>query len=413
MCTVLALALANSSAAGAYHKFWHTPVHLEIGDFKLGGELGHFVVNDVLMTIFFFVVGLEIKRELVAGELRDARKAALPIAAALGGMLVPAAIYMALQSHHIGEPPFRGWGVPMATDIAFVVGIMAVLGKRVPFGLKIMLLSLAIADDIGAVIVIAAFYGTGLNWFMLLAAAAGFAFVRILNASGVRSVPVYAVVGVFIWLAVYKSGVHPTVAGVLLGLLTPPDEWVSRDALRLSLSDLAARLDESPAEAGAAELQLMAFAARESVSPLERLETWLHPWVGFAIMPLFALANAGVHVEPNAMTSSVAVAVAVGLLLGKPIGVMLFSFLAVKLKLARLPHGVTWPVLLGGGFLAGIGFTMSLFVAGLAFDAHPDLLADAKIGILTGSVLSAIIGAAILLLTLRTKNEDVPGERPA
>jgi NhaA family Na+:H+ antiporter len=413
VCTVLALALANSSAAGAYHKFWHTPVHLEIGDFKLGGELGHFVVNDVLMTIFFFVVGLEIKRELVAGELRDARKAALPVAAALGGMLVPAAIYMALQSHHIGEPPYRGWGVPMATDIAFVVGIMAVFGKRVPFGLKIMLLSLAIADDIGAVVVIAAFYSTGLNWFMLLAAAAGFALVRILNASGVRSVSVYVIAGVFIWLAVYKSGVHPTVAGVLLGLLTPPGEWVSRDALRLSLSDLAARLDESPAEADAAELQLVAFAAEESVSPLERLETWLHPWVGFAIMPLFALANAGVHIEPNAMTSSVAVAVAVSLLLGKPIGVILFSFLAVKLKLARLPHGVTWPVLLGGGFLAGIGFTMSLFVAGLAFDSHPDLLADAKIGILTGSVLSAIIGAAILLLTLRTKNEAVPGERPA
>jgi NhaA family Na+:H+ antiporter len=412
-CTAIALALANSPAAERYHAFWHAPVHLEIGLFKIGGELGHFFVNDVLMTIFFFVVGLEIKRELVAGELRDARKAALPVAAALGGMLVPAGIYMALQAEHIGQPPFRGWGVPMATDIAFVVGIMALLGKRVPFGLKIMLLSLAIADDIGAVVVIAAFYSGGLNWFMLALAVMGFGFVILLKRSGVRSSSVYVVLGMFIWLAVFRSGIHPTVAGVLLGLLTPSGAWVSREALRLSLSDLAARLDEHSTEASAQELQLMAFAAKESVSPLERLESQLHPWVGFAIMPLFALANAGVHVEVKAITQPVAVAVALGLLLGKPTGVLLFSFLAVKLGVAKLPRGVTWPVLLGGGFLAGIGFTMSLFVANLAFPSHADLLAEAKIGILAGSVLSAIVGAAFLLLTLRGKNADAIEEAPA
>ena len=405
VCTVVAIVLANSDAAGAYHAFWHTPVHLQIGTFRLGGELGHFFVNDVLMTAFFFFVGLEIKRELVAGELRDARKAALPIAAALGGMLVPAGLYMALQARHFGEPAFRGWGVPMATDIAFVVGIMAVLGKRVPFGLKIMLLSLAIADDIGAVVVIAAFYSTGLDGFMLLLAAAGFALVRILNAVGVRSVPVYAMAGAFIWLAVYKSGVHPTVAGVMLGLLTPSEVWIGRTALRLSVADLTARLDDDDDDPDAGELQLMAFAAKESVSPLERLEHRLHPWVGFAIMPLFALANAGVHIELQAVTEPVSVAVAAALFLGKPAGVLLFSFVAVKFGVAKLPQGVTWPVLLGGGFLAGIGFTMSLFVAGLAFAGEPRLLADAKIGILLGSVLSAGVGIAVLMFALRKSPE--------
>lgn len=398
-CTVVALAVANSPAADAWNHFWHTPVALELGAFRLAGELGHLVVNDVLMTVFFFVVGLEIKRELVDGELRDPRKAALPVMAALGGMLVPAGIYMALQW---GQPGFRGWGVPMATDIAFVVGVMALLGPRVPFGLKIMLLSLAIADDIGAVVVIAVFYSGGLNGAMLGLAAVGFATTFALNRLGVRSVLVYAVVGAGIWFAVYKSGVHPTVAGVMLGLLTPSAVWVGRPAFRLALADLLARLgDDGGGEVPAEELKVLAFAARESLSPLERLETGLHPWVGFVIMPLFTLANAGVPIEPQAITSPVAVAVALGLLLGKPVGVLLFSYLAVKAGIAKLPTGVNWTVLLGGGCLAGIGFTMSLFVAGLAFDADARLLADAKIGILTGSVLSAIVGAVILIVALR------------
>jgi NhaA family Na+:H+ antiporter len=407
-CTVLALVLANTAAAGAFHKFWHAPVNLEIGPVKIGGELGHFFVNDVLMTVFFFVVGLEIKRELVAGELRDARKAALPVAAALGGMLVPAGIYVALLAHQFGEPPFRGWGIPMATDIAFVVGIMAVLGKRVPFGLKIMLLSLAIADDIGAVVVIAAFYSSGLDWFMLLLAGAGFAVVRILTESGVRTTPVYVLVGAFIWVAVYKSGVHPTVAGVLLGLLTPSDAWVGRDALRLSITDLQARLTSGPADDVMVEdLELLAFAAKESMSPLERHEHALHPWVGFLIMPLFALANAGVHIDPKAITEPIPVAIAVALFAGKPAGVVLFSFLAVRLGLAKLPHGVSWLAILGGGCLAGIGFTMSLFVAGLAFEQHPQLHEDAKIGILLGSLASAVVGTGLLVWALRGKKEEV------
>ncbi len=400
-CTALALVLANSSAAADYHAFWHAPVVLTVGPLTLGGELGHFVVNDVLMTVFFFVVGLEIKRELVAGELRDARKAALPIAAALGGMLVPAAIYAALQVKQFGQPAFRGWGVPMATDIAFVVGVMALLGKRVPFGLKIMLLSLAIADDIGAVVVIAAFYSTGLDWTMLGIAGCGFATTYMLNRAGVRAVSVYVLVGVGIWLAVYRSGVHPTVAGVALGLMTPAGVWVGREALRMSLTDVVAQIEDTEADPSAGELELLAFAAKESVSPLERLEHALHPWVGFLIMPLFALANAGVPIEPKAIGEPVAVAVAVALFLGKPIGVLMFSYVAVRLGIAKLPAGVNWLALLGGGFLAGIGFTMSLFVAGLAFDGHPQFLTDAKIGVLLGSVCAAVVGAGLLVFTLK------------
>jgi NhaA family Na+:H+ antiporter len=408
-CTAAALALANSPAAGAYHAFWHTPVYLQVGSHRVGGDLAHFVVGDVLMTVFFFVVGLEIKRELVDGELRDARKAALPVAAALGGMLVPAGIYAALQADHFGEPAFRGWGVPMATDIAFVVGVTAVLGKRVPLGLKVMLLSLAIADDIGAVVVIAAFYSTGLNGFLLLVAAAGFALVRILTEVGVRATPVYLLVGAVIWVAVYKSGVHPTVAGVVLGLLTPSEVWVGRDALRRSIADLHARLADGASDDVVLEdLELVEFAARESASPLERLEHALHPWVGFVIMPLFALANAGVHIELRAIAEPVSVAVAAALLLGKPAGVVLFSLLAVKLGIGKRPHGVSWAALAGGGFLAGIGFTMSLFVAGLAFASEPRLLADAKIGVLIGSLLSALVGTGVLVWTLRTRTREEP-----
>jgi NhaA family Na+:H+ antiporter len=400
-CTVAALVLANTPAAGPFQHFWHTHVGLAIGPFVLGGELGHFVVNDVLMTVFFFVVGLEIKRELVDGELREWRKAALPVIAAGGGMIVPAVIYMALRW---GEPDFRGWGVPMATDIAFVVGVMALLGRRVPFGLKIMLLSLAIADDIGAVLVIAIFYSSELNWWMLLAAAGGFSLMAILKDLGIRSLRLYVLVGAGIWLAVYKSGVHPTVAGVLLGLFTPSEVWIARPSLRLALLDVAARLGEENGEGvSPQELQLLAFATREGVSPLERLEHRLHPWVSFGVMPVFALANAGVAIEAGALADPVAVAVAIGLFLGKPVGVVLFSWLAVRAGLARLPSGVGWRAIVGGGCLAGIGFTMSLFVAGLAFEGNDRDLSAAKIGILAGSVCSAIVGAGVLMVRPRTR----------
>jgi NhaA family Na+:H+ antiporter len=403
-CTCFALVMANTRAADAFHKFWSTPIWLEIGGFRIGGELGHFFINDVLMTVFFFVVGLEIKREMIAGELRDARKAVLPVVAALGGMLVPAVIFMALQA---GQPGFRGWGIPMATDIAFVVGIMALLGPRVPIGLKILLLSLAIADDIGAVVVIAVFYAHELHLFLLLLGAAGVALTAILAEVGVRATPVYVFVGAGVWLAFYHSGVHPTIAGVILGLMTPPGEWVTRTALRLSISDLQAKLEHDPHEETTVEdLELLAFTARESVSPLERLEHVLHPWVGFVIMPLFALANAGVRLEPREITNPVTIAAALGLFLGKPIGVMLFSFIAVRSGFAKLPQGVGWGLLFGGGCLAGIGFTMSLFVADLAFEGDENLLAAGKIGTLAGSVLSAIVGVTALLIVLRKSPKE-------
>lgn len=398
-CTVVALGLANSPAADTYHKFWHTHIGIQIGGWTLGGELGHFLINDVLMTLFFFVVGLEIKRELVTGELREARKAALPVVAALGGMLVPAGLYMALQA---GQPGFHGWGIPMATDIAFVVGILVILGPRVPLGLKILLLSLAIADDIGAVVVIALFYSTDLHLLMLFLAVSGLALTVILNHLGVRSVAVYTVVGAGVWLAMYRSGGHPTIAGVLLGLMTPAGAWVSRMALLRSITELQARLESNPGDDLAVEdLNVLAFAATESVSPLERLEHVLHPWAGFLVMPLFALANAGVHIDVGELTHPVALAVALGLFLGKPVGVLLFSFVAVKAGIAKLPQGVTWSVLAGGSCLAGIGFTMSLFVAGLALGDDPRMLAAGKIGTLVGSVCSAVLGTLILVLVLR------------
>ena len=397
VCAIVALALANSPAVDAYQNFWHTRIALEIGGFSLGGELGHFFVNDVLMTIFFFVVGLEIKRELVAGELNEPRKAALPVIAALGGMVVPASIYFAIMH---GKPGEKGWGIPMATDIAFVVGVMAILGPRVPLGLKIMLLSIAIADDIGAVVVIAAFYNTGLDWFMLVMAGYGLTVIYLLRRLGARSIFVYLLIGVYVWLGFYKSGVHPTVAGVILGLLTPAGTWVNRASLRLILTDLAADLrDDGEDEVGTDDLRLLAFAAKEAVSPLDRLETPLHTWVGFIIMPLFALANAGVAVNANALADPIAIAVALGLFLGKPIGVVLFSWLAVRAGIAKLPHGVSWGMMAGAGMLAGIGFTMSLFVTGLALDAEQ--LAAGKVGTLAGSVLSAAVGSAILWFTLK------------
>jgi NhaA family Na+:H+ antiporter len=398
-CTFVALVWSNSPWAASYQAFWHTPVGLTIGTWRLEHSLAHWI-NDGLMTIFFFVVGLEIKRELVMGELREPRKAALPAVAALGGMIVPAAIYLALQG---GRPGERGWGIPMATDIAFVVGFLALLGSRVPLGLKILLLSLAIVDDIGAVLVIALFYSTGVSLTWLAVAGLGFVLTGLLNRIGVRRVPVYVVVGGGIWLAFLQAGIHPTVAGVLLGLLTPASAWIGDRTLIEVLTDALRH-----GQQGSAALQhrsQLAWAAREAVSPLQRLETGLHPWVAFGIMPLFSLANAGVPIEIAALTHPVALAVTAGLVLGKPVGIFLFSWLAVQVGLARLPGGVNWKVLLGGGCLGGIGFTMSLFIAGLALQGQQ--LAAGKLGTLVGSAVSAVAGC-LLLLTFLGKKTPAP-----
>jgi NhaA family Na+:H+ antiporter len=400
VCAVVAMVAANSALADPYHHFFETHVRIGIADFTLDQPI-HFWINDALMTLFFFVVGLEIKRELVAGELSSPQKALLPVIAAVGGMVVPALIYLALE---IGLPGERGWGIPMATDIAFVVGVLAVFGQRVPFALKIFLLALAIVDDIGAILVIAVAYSTDLNWYAMGLAVAGFGVIYILNRLGVRTVSVYILFGAGIWLAVLKSGVHPTIAGVMLGLLTPASAWVGQTTLREALSAMMNRLAQGDGrELHQLDLKRLQFHAREAASPLERLEMALLPWVGFIIMPLFALANAGVHVHPESIYDRVAVAVALGLLVGKPIGIVGFSYLAVKLGLAEPPTGVSWRVLFAGGCLGGIGFTMSLFVAQLAFPTHPELLDGGKIGILVGSSLSAAVGIMLLLITLPKK----------
>lgn len=420
LCTLIALLIANSPWDGAFEKFWHTHVAFEFGKLKIDGHLGHLIVNDVLMTIFFFVVGLEVKREVVAGELRDPRKALLPIVGAIGGVVTPALIYFLMQNGQEGQ---RGWAIPMATDIAFVVGILALLGNRIPFGLKIFLLTLAIVDDILAVLVIATVFTETIAWGYLMMALVGFALCWLLNRIGVREVPIYVLAGIAIWIGFYKAGIHPTIAGVVLGLMTPATAWIRRktflevmgdfwDSIR---QDREADEDQNDSNYPSNErhvpvnLEQLQFLARESHSPLHRLEMGLHPWVAYAIMPIFALANAGVELDPEALTSGVSIAVATGLALGKPLGIFLFCFLAVRLGWTRLPNGVTWPIFLGGACLGGIGFTMALFLNALSFpvEDYPVLEGAGKIGTLVGSAISAVLGTVILLsFTKSSSSQD-------
>ncbi|MBE7464973.1 MAG: Na+/H+ antiporter NhaA [Planctomycetes bacterium] len=405
--TLLALFLANSEWAEPFLGFWKTKLGFKVGSFEFTHSLKHWI-NDGLMTIFFFVVGLEVKREMAVGELRELRQASLPIAAAIGGMLAPAGLYLAFQA---GEPGADGWGIPMATDIAFVVGCLALLGDRVPHGLRILMLSLAIVDDIGAILVIAIGYSGALDLVALALGGAGIAGVLAMQRLGVRSVGLYAIVGVGIWFAFHESGIHATIAGVILGVLTPVRRWVSPglwtdtagEAMRFLRGDDAAEAQRRLV------LERLERATREARSPQERLEQALHPWVSFVIMPLFAFANAGVPVQLGAFGEPIAVAVMVGLGVGKPVGVVLACFLAVKLGLARLPERVTWSAVVAGGFLAGIGFTMALFIAGLAL--NEELLDTAKIGILGGSALSAVVGMALLVAVL--PKAAVSGPAPA
>jgi Na+:H+ antiporter, NhaA family len=396
-CTVIALVLANSSASGWFLKLWETHLSFSLGGFEMDHSLHHWI-NEGLMAIFFFVIGLEVKRELVVGELREIRQATLPIAAAIGGMVAPAGIYLLLQGDGAAR---NGWGIPMATDIAFVVGSMAVLGSRIPHGLRVLLLSLAIADDIGAILVIAVGYSESIDMAALGLGFAGIALVWGMARVGVRSFWVYTVVGVLIWLAFHESGVHATIAGVILGLMTPARSYISPSAfVRVveRMGDVLSGGERDAAQHRSQRVRRLAWAARETLSPLEYLEGLLHPWVGFLIMPVFALANAGVPLRVSDLTEPVAVAVLAGLVVGKPVGIVAFSFLAVKVGLARLPTGVSWGVLTGGGCLAGIGFTMALFISGLALSGPS--LDVAKVGILGASALAAALGMAVLLVLL-------------
>jgi NhaA family Na+:H+ antiporter len=327
-------------------------------------------------------------------------------------MVVPAGLYLALQW---GEPAARGWGIPMATDIAFVVGCMAVLGNRLPVGLRVMLLSLAIVDDIGAILVIAIGYTESLDYGALAVGVGAGVAVLGMQWLGVRSVALYVVVGAVVWVGFHESGVHATLAGVVLGLLTPSSRWIGGDTLTAAIREAH---DFLHGEGGAAraptarEAARLGAVAREAVSPLTRLEHMLHPWSAFAIMPLFAFANAGVRIDPTGFGDPVALAVAVGLFVGKPLGIVLASFLAVRSGLARLPAGVGWPAVAGAGWLAGIGFTMAMFIAGLALDGA--VLDRAKLGILAGSFGAAVAGMALLFAVLpRAGAGDPRGEARA
>jgi NhaA family Na+:H+ antiporter len=366
LAAAAALILSNSPWTDSFLAVWETPVGIQIGTLTLIHPARDWI-NDALMTLFFFVVALELKRELILGELRHPRVAALSIAAALGGMLVPAAIYLALQ---LGQPGQNGWGTVMATDTAFVIGCLALLGRRVPPGLRVFLLSLAVVDDIGAILVVAIGYSDEIGRTALAAAGAGLAAVRLLALVGVRSVPIYILAGALIWLAVDASGIHPTVTGVALGLLTPTRGWVSDRRLRAILSRVLALPPGSHWSGNTDDrraLRSAARAARETISPVERLEAALHPWVAFGVMPLFALANAGVILSSGALAEPLVMAIMVGFVLGKPLGVVGFAWLAVRSGLAVRPRELGWATLGGGGMLAGIGFTMALLIADLAF----------------------------------------------
>ncbi|MEY4674347.1 MAG: Na(+)/H(+) antiporter NhaA, partial [Planctomycetota bacterium] len=349
------------------------------------------------MAVFFFVVGLEVKREVVLGELRELRAAVLPFFMAAGGMVVPAGIYLALQG---GTPAASGWGTPMATDIAFVVGCLALLGSRVPKGLRVLLLSLAVLDDLGAILVIAIGYTENLRLGALLAAICGLGLVVLARALGVRSLLAYVLLGAGTWLAMHESGVHATLAGVALGLVTPSHAYARSGAFNRT----GRRLGRLLAGAGstrldADEVRQLRWIARESVSPLEFLEKTLHPWVAFVVMPVFALANAGVPLDLAALRDPVAAAIALGLFVGKPLGIVGFAWLAIRLGTARLPDGINFRVLLGGGCLAGIGFTMALFLCSLSL---PEAFQDAgKLGVLVGSLASAVCGMGLLLARRR------------
>ncbi len=401
LATLAALILSNSGWSRPFLAFWETPIGLHFGSLDFTRSLRHWI-NDALMTLFFFVVALELKRELILGELRNLRMAALSFAGALGGMLVPAALYLSLMT---GQPGMHGWGTVMATDTAFVIGCLALFGPRIPPTLRLFLLSLAIFDDVGAILVVAIGYGDALNWGALALGLLGLAVVAATARIGIRSVPVFSLLGGVIWLCFDASGVHPTIAGVVLGLMTPTRGWVSDERLRAVLGRVLSypigdRWSGDTTERR--DLRRAGTAATEALSPVERLEMMLHPWVGFVIMPIFALANAGVAISGAHVGQPVSVAIFAGLVFGKPVGVLAFSWLVVRLGLATRAPGLSWPLLAAGGLLTGIGFTMSLFIAGLAY--APAMLDAAKVGILTGSVASAAAGVLMLAwLTTRKR----------
>jgi Na+:H+ antiporter, NhaA family len=402
VATVVALVWANSPWSASYFALWKIPI--TIGRHPLLSMSLHHWIDDGLMVLFFLVVGLEIKREIVKGELASFRQAALPIMAALGGMILPAVIYFVLNRGSAGA---HGWGIPMATDIGFALGVLALLGKRIPSSLRVFMLALAIVDDVGAILVIAFFYTPTISLQALILA--GILLV-ILIALAIRKAPMslYVVVGIIFWAAVLSSGVHATIAGVILGLVAPikpkfRPEKLAESAVPLLDSFREQILDnkKTSAEATIAELDKL---LRGTDSIAERLERSVHPWVAFLILPLFALASAGTALSLEqlklASSSPIALGIFAGLLLGKAIGVFVFSFLAVKLKIAGMTDGLTWTGIAGVGLLAGVGFTVALFISGLSFD-DPTMVATAKVAVLAASLAAGALGYLFLRLALK------------
>jgi Na+:H+ antiporter, NhaA family len=380
---VIAIIVANSPFGASYFALKQVPISLNVGDWAISKDLTSWV-KDLLMAFFFLLVGLEIKREIVQGELSNPRRAALTIVAAIGGMLVPALIYFFFNR---GTDGIAGWGIPMATDIAFALGVLSLLGKRVPLGLKVFLTAFAIVDDLGAILVIAFFYTSSLNITALLISLAFFAAAFILGRLQVRQLLFYMVIGLFMWYFMLQSGISPTVAAVLLATAIPlAQRNVAKDAHKETVSSDGQKM------------------GHDTESPLHRLEHLIQPWAVYFILPVFAFMNAGVSFA-GAQFGLIALGVFFGLLLGKPLGIFLICYVAVQLKIAALPEGVNWPMILGAGFLGGIGFTMSLFVAGLAFRGSPELLDQATLGVLSSSLVSAVIGLTIVSRALSTSKQ--------
>ncbi|MCG8699961.1 MAG: Na+/H+ antiporter NhaA [Bacteroidales bacterium] len=419
IATVVALVWANSPWGHSYHHLWESHLSLGIGHhFKLDKPL-HFWINDGLMAIFFFVVGLEIKREILAGELSSVKKASLPIAAAIGGMVVPAVIYVVMNQN---PDAVRGWGIPMATDIAFSLGILSLLGKRVPLSLKVFLVALAIVDDLGAVLVIAIFYSDNIAMNYLMIGLGLWLVLILLGLMQIRNYHLYMILGWVIWYMFYMSGVHPTIAGVLIAFSIPSNrKIVATEFIERIKNDLKQfGKDKSSNKITLSHRQLAAIDDMENEiervqSPLQELEHRLHGFVTWIIMPIFALSNAGVVLEGMGFAdifAATSLNIEVALFIGKVAGITLFAYLAVKIGMADLPKNVKWVQILGLGFLGGIGFTMSLFVTNLAFTGDAGLTDGAKIGILVGSLLSGLAGYFLLKRTLPTDAENGQDEVP-
>ncbi len=408
----LALIWANSPWSESYFDLWSTKLTIGVGDYALSKGL-YLWVNDGLMAIFFFVVGLEIKRELLVGELATPRKASLPFAAAMGGAIVPAGIFLALNA---GTDSASGWGIPMATDIAFSLGVLALLGSRVPLALKVFLTAFAIVDDLIAVLVIALFYTSNLKIEYLLLAAGTFGLLVIANRVHISRPLIFGLLGLVLWFAFLKSGVHATIAGVLLAATIPARTRINAERF-LEVAEFQIARFRRAGTAGEsvltnpehlAALHRLQNATEAAESPMQRLEHTLHPWVAFTIVPIFALANAGVDLGTDlgsAVTSTLTLGIIFGLIVGKPVGILAATWIAVRAGVTELPAGINWRQIAGVSFLGGIGFTMSLFIAGLAFD-DALLLDRAKIGILLASIMAGILGYFVLRVLAGTPHED-------